>query len=224
MDDGFAGGVFSLGQGVLVEALVEDGFHALIAGGIEVQGPTTGGLQSLIPVGCAQPQNAQAGAEALLRVRPRAEDDRDQLSRGRASLLSPVHQTFRCPAGRVPMCPGYVLGERGMAPLQRGSPVTGTPCVVVQQLQGVGGHAHIQLLFDQLVGHRVVVAQHLDMIINMDPGVLPLGRGRALAGQGQHGRAVNLLEQIPAATGQFFEGSLVEVDQQIPECSIELRQ
>ena len=58
------------------------------------------------------------------------------------------------------------------------------------------------------------MAQRLDVIINMDPRLLPLGIGIAFTGQWLHGRAIKLFEQVPAATGQLFEGPAVEVDQQ----------
>lgn len=70
MHDGFLGGCFGLGQWQPVEVFIKDGFHTLVTGGIEVQGPAAGGLEALIGVGFAQTHNAQARAEALLGMCP----------------------------------------------------------------------------------------------------------------------------------------------------------
>ena len=45
-----------------------------------------------------------------------------------------------------------------------------------EDLHGSLRDAHLHLLlFDDLVGDRVVVPFHLDVIVDMDPGLFPLG-------------------------------------------------
>jgi len=38
----------------------------------------------------------------------------------------------------------------------------------------VGCYAHIDLLFDELIGDAVVVAVDLDVVVDVDPGLLPV--------------------------------------------------
>ena len=45
--------------------------------------------------------------------------------------------------------------------------MTGDALVAMQQLHGVGRDAHIQLLLHQLIGDRVVMPQHLDVIVEV---------------------------------------------------------
>jgi hypothetical protein len=65
---------------------------------------------------------------------------------------------------------GHVHGHRAMAPLEVGAPVASHPLAFVQQLHDVGCEPHIELLFDQRIGYRVVMPLDLNMVIDIDPG------------------------------------------------------
>src|SRR5439155_13124717 len=55
-------------QRLRVEAALEDRFDAAVAVGLDGQRPPAGGFQALAAVAMTQPDDAEAGAEALLRV------------------------------------------------------------------------------------------------------------------------------------------------------------
>ena len=67
-------------------------------------------------------------------------------------------------------CPWRVLRlPRSLARAMRGDDVP-----VVEHLDAVRGEAHVDALADQRVGHRVIRAADLDVIIGMDLGLPPL--------------------------------------------------
>ncbi|KPW71317.1 hypothetical protein ALQ65_00124 [Pseudomonas syringae pv. coriandricola] len=70
----------------------------------------TSGFQPLFAVLFAQAQDAQAGAEAVLRMDPAFEDMSDDTSGVWPGLLSPVDQSLRRPFGVFAMALGHVLG------------------------------------------------------------------------------------------------------------------
>jgi hypothetical protein len=61
---------------------------------------------------------------------------------------------------------------------------------LVEAFHHLGAQAHGELLLDQRIGHRVVVAFDVHVVININPGKLPLGIFVGLGGQGPEGRAV----------------------------------
>lgn len=71
----------------------------------------------------------------------------------------------------------------------------------MQELDGMGAQADIELLADQLIGDGVVVAIDLDVVIDAHARLGPLGVDIALGGQGLHRRAVEGLKQGTARTG-----------------------
>ena len=62
-----------------------------------------------------------------------------------------------------------------LAALLAGAPVTGDPVAPVEALDGVRSDAHVELLFDQRMGHRVIVAVHRHVVVDVYSGLLPLG-------------------------------------------------
>jgi hypothetical protein len=45
----------------------------------------------------------------------------------------------------------------------------------MEEFHHLGTHAHLKLLLDERIGHRIVVAVDFHMIINVDTGQCPLG-------------------------------------------------
>lgn len=78
-------------------------------------------------------------------------------------------QALRSPLGVSRMCLGHVLWERGMPAACRGAQVTCHALAAVQHLDCGGGEPHLDLLLHQRVGHRVIVAVGLDVIVDMHP-------------------------------------------------------
>ena len=63
--------------------------------------------------------------------------------------------------------------------------------------------ARPHLLAQQLVRHRVVVLLDLDVIVEPDPALLPLGEDVGLGRQRLEGRALQLLEQRSSARAEM---------------------
>ena len=69
---------------------------------------------------------------------------------------------------------GHVLGDGGVAALERGAHGGWRRARRGAALDGVGGVAQHQLLAHQAVGHRVVVALELDVVVDVHAHRLPL--------------------------------------------------
>ena len=103
------------------------------------------------------------------------------------------------PAGIAPMARRHVLGHRGVPVRCRSmrrcaatrSPLANSSTVraVMRASTSLAGEA---------VGHAVVVAVDLDVIVDADPAHAPLGEHIGLGRQGLERRAVELLEQLAA--------------------------
>ena len=71
----------------------------------------------------------------------------------------------------------HVLGDGGVVALYHGSPVAGNASALVEDLDSLCSEADIDLFFDKLVGYGVVMPFCFDVVINIDPGLFPLGIG-----------------------------------------------
>jgi hypothetical protein len=75
--------------------------------------------------------------------------------------------------------------------------------------------ARPDLLAQEPVGHRVVVAVDLDVVVEPDGALLPLRIFVGRRGQRLQRRALELLEQLPAAGAEVAGDALVERDDQV---------
>ena len=116
----------------------------------------------------------------------------------------------------------HVLGHGGVAAAHGAAGVTGDAPMVVEHLHRDAGHAQLDLLADELVRHRVVVALELDVVIEArDLRPLELGvfeRGRR---QRPNDRAFEQFEPRAARALQFLERPVVEVLQQLADGGVE---
>jgi len=69
----------------------------------------------------------------------------------------------------------HVLGHCGKAAFLITPGMSGHPSIPEQDLHCSGSQAHIYLLLYQLIGYTVVMAIELDMVVDIDPGLSPLG-------------------------------------------------
>ena len=102
--------------------------------------------------------------------------------------------------------------------------MAGDTLAAMEALDGEGGDAHVHLFFDERVGHGVVVAVHLDVIVDMDSCLFPLGVFVRFDGQGAQGRFIQLLKQGAPGARQFLEGPVVERLEQRPDGAVQLGQ
>ncbi len=78
-----------------VEAVLQDRFHRGQGACVDRQRPVAGGLKPLRAVAAGQPQDAEAGAEALLGVRSVAQDDVDEDGGGGSDAAGALAQHLR---------------------------------------------------------------------------------------------------------------------------------
>ena len=83
--------------------------------------------------------------------------------------------------------------------------MAGDALAAMEALDGVGGDAHVHLFFDERMGHGVVMAMDLDVIVDVDPGLLPLGVFVRFDGKWAQGRFIQLLKQGAPGARQFLE-------------------
>ena len=172
--DGGDGGSF-IGQRFLIQIMLEDGLDAAVAFPADGDCPLTSGFQPLIAVAFGQAQHSQTASEALLGHRSRVQDGFDELGRLRPDLFSPMDKALRCPFGPFLVRFGHVFFDGGMVPLPAAADMAGHPFVFVKALYGSGRDAHIELFCDQLMGHTVVMPLDFDVVVDMHPGLFPLG-------------------------------------------------
>jgi hypothetical protein len=53
--------------------------------------------------------------------------------------------------------------------------MAGHAFVLVEEFHDLRTQTHVELLLDQRIGHGVVVAFDVHVVVNMDPSVFPLG-------------------------------------------------
>ncbi|MCY1365997.1 hypothetical protein D9M69_528730 [compost metagenome] len=104
------------------------------------------------------------------------EDGLDHPGSVRPRLLGPADQPLRRPLGMLAMALGHVLGLCAVPALVPRAQVAGHPLIAVEALHRPRCQAHLQLLLHQLVGHRVVMPLDLDVVVDVHPYLLPLGR------------------------------------------------
>jgi hypothetical protein len=92
--------------------------------------------------------------------------------------------------------------------LKVGTDVAGDPMAFVEALHGVGAKPSIELLLDQGVGHRVVVAVDLDVVVDMHTDLLPGGEHVGGGRQRTQCELIDLLEGLAACAGQLLEGAV----------------
>jgi hypothetical protein len=185
-----------------IEVVLEDRGDRAVGEAVDLESPGAGRLEAIGAVAFAQADDAETGAEALFGMRLLLEDGRDQEAGLGADGVSLALQAFVGPAGVAPMGARHVLGYRAVAPVLEGAQVCGDAPAAMEQLDGLGGDPGADRLADQLMRHRVVVLGDLDVIVDADPALLPLGELVALDRQAAECRLVELTEQFEAALAE----------------------
>src|SRR3954454_2525143 len=194
--------------------VLQDGGDRVVGAGAEHQRASAGGLDPRGVIALDQPEDADAGAEPLLRMRPRAQDhigqddgvvaDRGGLSADalmRAVAIAPVRAR-------------HVLGDGGRPVRAGAAPMAGDPLAAMEDLDRGGGDARLDLLADQLVRHAVVMLSDLDVVVEVDPAALPLGVFVGFRRQPLRRRPVELLEERPPAGTPAAHRPIVEIVEQ----------
>lgn len=86
-----------------------------------------------------------------------------------------MHQALGGPLGMSRMRFGHVLRERGVPAASRGARMACHALTTGQDLYRASGEPHLDPLLHQRVGHRVVMAVDLDVVVDVHPRDAPLG-------------------------------------------------
>ncbi len=70
--------------------------------------------------------------------------------------------------------------------------------------------ADLYFFMNQLIGDTVVMAIHLDVIIDIDPGYLPFGEDEPMGGEGFEDGFIQGFKKTLSGGLKFFEGSVIE--------------
>ena len=164
-----------LGGCGLVAAGREDGVDGPVAQRADVQRVAACGLRAFGGVGAQQPHEPETAAVALFGVGPAIEELFDECGRVRGPALRPqamsrdgVHSEWaRWAAG---MCDASVVSAFSVDPQ-----VDGDAAVLVEDLHGLGRDPNVDLAAAQRVGDAVERVADLDVVVDVDSRLAPLG-------------------------------------------------
>ena len=102
-----------------IEVIFEDRVDRAVGARADLERPAAGGFEPFTPIALGEPHDANAGAEALLRVRALAQDDLDQRRSVAADCTSLPAQALRRPVGITLVARRHVLAHRRMLAVRR---------------------------------------------------------------------------------------------------------
>jgi hypothetical protein len=111
-----------------------------------------------------------------------------------------------------------------VAALEAATRVAGNALALVEDLHRGRGETHSDLGAGVAVGHRVVVAIKLEVVVDAHPGELPLGQLIARQRQGLERGAIKLLEDAATRPGELLEGAGVERFRERADGGVDRRQ
>ena len=97
--------------GVAIEIVVEDGADRAVGQRADLEARVAAASSRATPNGLDQPQDAEAGAEALLGMRPLAQDESRTAPRSRGRSRRPRRGCARRPIGVAPVARRHVLAH-----------------------------------------------------------------------------------------------------------------
>ena len=211
-------------QRCAIEPGLEHRGEVLVAHRPERDGAGGGGLQPCVAVLAGQAHQPQAGAVALFGMRHAFELEGDHTLGVRSHRGAPGDELAGRPLAVGLVRGGHVLGERaeGAAPVAAG--MHRHAASAGEALDARERDAKLQHLPDQRVGHAVVVAVELDVIVDVGLGLLPLGELERRGGQRTQRRLVERLEGAATIARQALEGACVEILEQLGDGHVELGQ
>jgi len=188
----------------------------------DVEAAVAGRFQAVGAVLPDQAQDAEAGAVALFGVRPALQDQLGKLGGAGTDRRRFAADPLDRPLGVAAMRTRHMFGERRMPAAAGGAQMHGDALTFAEQLDGVGGDARVELLTDQPMRHRVVMAVDVDMVVEPNPAQTPLGIFVGLRRQGLQRRAVELEEQIAAADTQAPHRTGIKIGDQLADRLVQL--
>ena len=168
-----------------IEIVLQDGGDRAIGVRTDLECPCTGCFEPLASVCLEVPQDADAGAKALLGRRPLAQDYGGERRRTWTDLAGLPLDALQRPVGEAPMARGHVIGQRAvLATIQRDPRVHGQTIAAWWNTSTVLSVKACPHLFAQHgMRHRVEVGLDLDAVIDPDTALLPLREDIGSAGR-----------------------------------------
>ncbi len=136
--------------------------------GVEQKSTGAGGVDALVAIALDQPENADGGAEALFRMRPRPQDDVDQCL-GIGTDLGGFETMRSWSSREAGMRARHMLGNCRRAMRQRAAQMRCHPLAAQENLDGLLDDPRLDLLMHEVVGDAVVMLGDLDVIIETNP-------------------------------------------------------
>src|SRR5829696_943806 len=102
--------------------------------------------------------------------------------------------------------------------------MTGDTLALVEQLDGALCDARLDLLSQQAVRHRVVMAIDIDVVVERDAALAPLGVDVSLGRQRAECRPIKLVEQLAATDAEAAHWPAVELAEQRQDRAVQLGQ
>src|SRR5215813_15238928 len=124
----------------------------------------------------------------------------------------------------MPVGGGHVRRDRAMASFEARADVACYAGPLVEEFYHPGTDTHLELLLDERIGHRIVVAFNFHVIINVDAGAFPLRIFIELGWEGLQGGAVEGLKEALSGAGELLEGARIERQQEGMEGRIDFSQ
>ena len=135
------------------------------------------------------------------------------LGGGLARFRRPEHEPLGRPFGILLVGLGHMGGHRAVAALEERTLVAGHPCALVEDFDDLRTQTYFELLLDQAIGHGIIVAVDVDMVIDVHADQFPLGIFIGLRRQGAQGGTLQRLEDALAGAGEFLKRAPIEGDQ-----------
>src|SRR5579883_189454 len=199
----------ALGSGAPIEVVGEDRLDRAIAARADVDCARSRGVEPLASIGGGEPQDAEAGAEALLRVRALVEDEVAQRAGRRADRGGVLADARDGPAGVAAMARCHVLRHGGVLVIAAHALMGGDPLALVEDLDGAGGEPHLDLGAHEAMRDAVVMLLDLDVIVEAHAPDAPLGEHVGARRQRLECRPVDLLQQLAAGHAEPADRALL---------------
>src|SRR5205823_6973830 len=158
----------TLVRGVSIEFVVEDGTDRSVGERTDLDG-TRGGTERP-----RQPQDAEAGSEALLGVRPVLQDKIAERDGCRPDEGGVPADTADSPVGVTAMTGRHMVGSGRVLAIAARSHVDSDPLALDEDLHGAAGEPHLHLAAREAVGNAVEVPLYIDVVIDAEPADRPL--------------------------------------------------
>ncbi len=151
-----------------IELVVEDGFDGAVGLGADLYGALRRRLEALKAVRPCETDDAEAGAVALLGMRPRLQNLLAERRRRRTDLAGVLADALDCPARVASMARRHVLRDRRVLVVAAHPQMHGDALALAENLDAADSQPRFDLGAGEAIGDAVIVRADLDVIIDAD--------------------------------------------------------